>query len=591
MPTFEESLARMKTLYTYGKDLNESKNVPLHTLEYHAVAANGKAYGIVKECNKYYIKTAPKDKELVAEAYDYIGGISRKKDYEYESYPLASRHFELKINSINESCESETNISTLDPFKKNTILAESTDKFANELARQRQIMYNVSMLMNESTEIGADRKDDVVKYDKAQPEAEKGAKGDKPEGSKDGKAVLDKDFKKKTNGVDKKVGPFDQDAPKSTDQLKENCEGGSCEKDWGSEGIGKGRDPKSIGWEIDGQKTVNEEEEDWASKGLPSTPGVGDADTDHNNDPFNKAVNEEEETDVEDTDVEDPDITVDDDTDIDTDIDTDSEGEENYYDDLDSDMDSESMSDTDLDAGVNDEDGSFEDGEDISDDDMTDDSTSDLQAKIDELQAQIDALRSQIDGENTLDDTDSDIDDVDVDVDDVPTDGTTDDIEDSGDDESGFNAEFNDVEGDEFDGDSMDNLDGEGEDSTYDDDIDECGDGSMSPIGLDSLNENAQKRVSNLVDSIVKDILAENELHDFGKHPGYRKKPMELPTTGEDKNQWGRDWNDESVHNETPFGEKIGSSAPFTELVDAVTKEVMSQLAGSAFSSDKKKEQ
>lgn len=586
MPTFEESLARMKTLYTYGKDLNESKNVPLHTLEYHAIAANGRAYGIVKECNKYYIKTAPKDKELVAEAYDYIGGISRKKDYEYESYPLASRHFELKINSINESCESETNISTLDPFKKNTILAESTDKFANELARQRQIMYNVSMLMNESTEIGADRKDDVVKYDKAQPEAEKGAKGDKLEGSKDGKAVLDKDFKKKTNGVDKKVGPFDQDAPKTADQLKENCEGGSCEKDWGSEGIGKGRDPKSIGWEIDGQKTVNEEEEDWASKGLPSTPGVGDADTDHNNDPFNKAVNEGEETDVEDTNVEDPDITVDDDTDIDTD----GEGEENYYDDLDSDMDSESMSDTDLDAGVNDEDGSFEDGEDISDDDMTDDSTADLQAKIDELQAQIDALRSQIDGENTLDDTDSNIDDVDVD-DDVPTDDTTDDIEGSSNDEGDFNAEFNDVEGDEFDGDSMDNLDGDGEDSTYDDDIKECGDGSMSPIGLDSLNENAQKRVSNLVDSIVKDILAENELHDFGKHPGYRKKPMELPTTGEDKNQWGRDWNDESVHNETPFGEKIGSSAPFTELVDAVTKEVMSQLAGSAFSSDKKKEQ
>lgn len=566
MPTFEESLTRMKSLYTYGKDLNESKNVPMHTLEYHAVAANGKAYGIVKECNKYYIKTAPKDKELVAEAYDYIGGISRKKDYEYESYPLASRQFELKINSINESCESETNISTLDPFKKNMIIAEGTEKFANELARQRQIMYNVSMLMNESSEIGADRKDDVVKYDKAQPEAEKGAKGDKPEGSKDGKAVLDKDFKKKTNGVDKKVGPFDQDAPKSTDQLKEACEGGSCEKDWGSEGIGKGRDPKSIGWEIDGQKTVNEEEEDWASKGLPSTPGVGEADTNHNNGPFNKTVNEEEDTDVDDTDVEDPDITVDDDSD--SDIDTDGD-EENYYDDLDADMDSESS----------DDESTFDDGDDLdSDSDMTDDTTSDLQAKIDELQAQIDALRSELDGENTSDN--DDIEDVDVD-DTTTTDGDTDE----------FNAEFNDVDGDEFDCDSMDNIEGGEEDSSYDDDIEECGDGSMSPIGLDGLNESSQRRVANLVDSIVSNILAENELHDFGKHPGYQKKPMELPTTGEDKNQWGRDWNDESVHNETPFGEKIGSSAPFTELVDAVTKEVMSQLHGSAFSSDKKKEQ
>ena len=255
-------------------------------------------------------------------------------------------------------------------------------------------------------------------------------------------------------------------------------------------------------------------------------------------------------------------------------------------------MDSESSDDdTDFDAGVNDEEGSFEDDDESSfddgdessfddgdgtdsDTDITDDTTSDLQAKIDELQAQIDALRSELDRENTSDDDDI------KDVDDTTTDGDTDD----------FNAEFNDVDGDEFDGDSMDNIEGEEEDSSYDDDIEECGDGSMSPIGLDGLNESSQRRVANLVDSIVNNILAENELHDFGKHPGYQKKPMELPTTGEDKNQWGRDWNDESVHNETPFGEKIGSSAPFTELVDAVTKEVMSQLHGSAFSSDKKKE-
>ena len=42
------------------------------------------------------------------------------------------------------------------------VLQEGTDAMRDEIARQRQIMYNVSMLMNESTEIGADRKDDVV---------------------------------------------------------------------------------------------------------------------------------------------------------------------------------------------------------------------------------------------------------------------------------------------------------------------------------------------------------------------------------------------------------------------------------------------
>ena len=86
-----------------------------------------------------------------------------------------------------------------------------------------------------------------------------------------------------------------------------------------------------------------------------------------------------------------------------------------------------------------------------------------------------------------------------------------------------------------------------------------------------------------IVESVVKSIVNEDELHVFGKHPGYQKKPMELPTTGSDKNQWGEDWNDESVHNEIPFGTKIGTSAPFNKLVDAITKDVMSQLTGDAF--------
>ena len=53
---------------------------------------------------------------------------------------------------------------------------------------------------------------------------------------------------------------------------------------------------------------------------------------------------------------------------------------------------------------------------------------------------------------------------------------------------------------------------------------------------------------------------------------------QELPTTGEDQNQWGRDWNDDSVHSEEPFGSKIGDGDPFTQLVNAVTKDVMYQL-------------
>ena len=90
--------------------------------------------------------------------------------------------------------------------------------------------------------------------------------------------------------------------------------------------------------------------------------------------------------------------------------------------------------------------------------------------------------------------------------------------------------------------------------------------------------EEKKKKKKRIVESVVKSILKEDELHVFGKHPGYRKKPMELPTTGEDQNQWGRDWNDESVHSEEPFGKQIGNGDPFTQLVNAVTKDVMYQL-------------
>ena len=75
MSSFENTLARMKDLYTYGKELNESNKTSVHTLEHSAKAADGITYGIIRECNKYYIKSAPKGKETVAESYDYLGGI------------------------------------------------------------------------------------------------------------------------------------------------------------------------------------------------------------------------------------------------------------------------------------------------------------------------------------------------------------------------------------------------------------------------------------------------------------------------------------------------------------------------------------
>ena len=42
-----------------------------------------------------------------------------------------------------------------------------------------------------------------------------------------------------------------------------------------------------------------------------------------------------------------------------------------------------------------------------------------------------------------------------------------------------------------------------------------------------------------------------------------------------------REWDDESVQGEEPYGEKIGSSAPFDEIVDAMTESIYRALYSS----------
>ena len=68
------------------------------------------------------------------------------------------------------------------------------------------------------------------------------------------------------------------------------------------------------------------------------------------------------------------------------------------------------------------------------------------------------------------------------------------------------------------------------------------------------------------------------KLNVFGKHPGYRKKPMTLPQTGNDKEGNYEDWNDNSVYSEEPFGNKIGSSAPYDKLISDSVKAVLESL-------------
>jgi hypothetical protein len=574
MPSFEETLARMKGLYTYGKELNESDNMKPYTLEEHKTAANGTTYGIIRECNKYYIKTAKKGLETVAESYDYIGGFCNKANNEYTSYAKAKDALDSKLFSIRESVDGEVNKNT-DNFVSTVFMTEGTEKMRDEIARQRQIMHNAAMIMNESCEIGAARKDDVVKFDGANPEAEKGKKGD--EGGK--KVSADPAYAgSKTSGVKKNVGPFNQKPSKAADQLSENANG--YDEDFGTNGLNKGRDPKSIGWDMEGQSKVNEgEENDWGSEGLPATPGVGEACPKCGKNPCIC------ETDDDDADVDTlggEDLNTDVDTASDVDVDSDADDIDMGIDDSEEGSDLDADLDSDVEGG--------EDADSLDDDSLESSEDDDLKAQIADLQAQIDALKEKANFFDDDDDVSADEDMEDDGEDEDEFDFESDDEDDldadldSDEDEVDLDSDEDDLDVDsdsDAEGFSEDDLDSDLDSDDDDFDSDEDEEGNISECGdfNNDLYESKKVKMNSIIESVVSSILKEDELHVFGKHPGYRKKPMELPSTGEDKNQWGRDWNDESVHNEEPFGEKIGDGSPFNQLVDAVTKDVMNKIS------------
>ena len=126
----------------------------------------------------------------------------------------------------------------------------------------------------------------------------------------------------------------------------------------------------------------------------------------------------------------------------------------------------------------------------------------------------------------------------------------------------------------EFDDDEIAGFDGL--DDEYDDvPFPEVEDEDEYEIELDSDNDDAD--IKGLFDDDEEELY-ENELHDFGKHPAYRKAPFTLPANREVAPNGARDWNDDSVEGELPYGKKIGSSAPYEKAVQVITDSIMESL-------------
>ncbi|MCD8207929.1 MAG: hypothetical protein LUD72_08345 [Bacteroidales bacterium] len=148
----DAEIKRIQELMGYG--VNESaekeKGLLTPTLEYQKTAADGNVYGILRECNKFYIKVAkPKESGLVAEDFTYIGGFNNKKDYEYKSYALASKQFDLKMMSLNEAYGQRNTTQTFKPVEQADWQTSMTEDMRKEINRFNQIVENTGCIMNE----------------------------------------------------------------------------------------------------------------------------------------------------------------------------------------------------------------------------------------------------------------------------------------------------------------------------------------------------------------------------------------------------------------------------------------------------------
>jgi hypothetical protein len=100
------------------KPLNESNERSV--IELTKVGPDGKAYAIVRENHEYYIKVADKTTGLVAEDFQYIGGLKNKKSNVHPSYSKATKQLNLKFLSLNEAFGGEK----INVLKNDNLLSE-----------------------------------------------------------------------------------------------------------------------------------------------------------------------------------------------------------------------------------------------------------------------------------------------------------------------------------------------------------------------------------------------------------------------------------------------------------------------------------
>ena len=454
-------LDRMKSLINYGKvEENTQSGAIIPRVEYSQKAADGKTYGIIRECNKFYIKVAPKkDTEVLAEDFDYIGGINNRRENEYATYAKASKQFDLKMMSINEAHAVKVPVEQFKEQEESEWQINETKEMRSELNRFMQITNNVQSILSE------DKQGFTMNHDKV-PEAPASHPSDKKVNSPFTDTAVangDKDFTKTATDPAKQGAPFDKDGEATNaDMQSDKKPTGKTDATYTEKAQyvpdNTVADKKPSGGKVvrvtEGKRTLKLTEE----QVLAWNKSKEYMDMSHGTEIGSTAPYEEASFDEK----------------VNEDI-----------------------------VDVNDVAGMEMDNEDVPFPEVAD-GGSYLQFEKD---------YNDFENNDGFDDN-YDLSDIDA--------------------ENAANADMD----DEF---------------MFDDDFNE------------SKNHKQQTN--------------EIELHVFGEHPAYQKVPMTTPPATEVAPNGARDWNDDSVKSEKPFGSQIGSSAPFDEKVlDMLADSIMEKL-------------
>lgn len=518
---YTKELEKMQHLMSYG--INESKNTVSSNgiVEYSQVGADGKTYGILKEGTKYYVKVAPKkDTKVLAEDYDYIGGYLNRKGY--DSYTKASNALNLELIHVNEANGSK------EPVKSQFNINESAEwenkenqEAKAELSRFYQLCENVDNILSENVH--------YIKEDKNapfnnKPSDKNGGGTDGPQGKQQNLGIKDKSY------VDdgKQVNPetvYNNNGVKGTSpsgEYKAACGDNNIDKEGGNAYQEKAKTSKEQGKSVsEGKKRVIKLSEDQKKQVLAWRDDRAFV---HKS--SDSELDRSHGTEIGDTAPYDDTVNV-----------------------------NENFETTEWDDGLPSSAGIGDPKKYKEPFKNQNGVTQPVSENILEIE-----LGNNFGGEYgspEIEDSANNILGSDLNADDS---SIYDHLDNFGEGPESLGVDFND--------DPLADLP----------DDDETMSGEIKPLDFgdeSSDGMNSEDELAPLYESIKK--IVETKLDDFGKHPAYQKVVMSLPPNA-DSSKWGEDWNDESAKGEKPYGQQIGDSAPFDDVVSAITNAVVTAL-------------